>query len=296
MFSKIFNTIFQKNNSNDIAVLDEISNGIGEYASCSFNESNIDIKNKKGQKMLSIITSIEKNTTESDDTNLLYSIAIAYKNYCAWFVRGEKRKDYLKKSISFLNKSISASSNNIDAKSELGKLLIEEKVVRDLSKGIKILEKLKNTNQMPEYLNSVLSKAIRQNNGVTLDNTYNLCSFNDPSPAVFREERKKFRKLIRTFKKEKNIDNLKTVLNQYYQLAVLVTVCYGEHDCNSAIAGFQYETAIKTVKNICKKIDYTYTTHGKIVKSNFISENDWKTFIKFFGNNTNNLNVNEVDW
>lgn len=44
---------------------------------------------------------------------------------------------------------------------------------------------------MPSYLNSTLSKAIRQNKGVKLNDTYNLCSFNDPSPAVFREERKK---------------------------------------------------------------------------------------------------------
>jgi len=294
MLSKFFNTIFKKNNSDDISTLNEISNGLGEYASCSFNESDIDIKYQKGQEMLSIITSIEKNSIESNDTNLLYAIAIAYRNYCAWFVRGDKRKDYLKKSILFLNKSISASSNNIDAKSELGKLLIEEKVVCDLSKGINILEKLQKANQMPEYLNSVLSKAIRQNNGAKLDNTYDLCSFNDPSSAVFREERKRFRELIRTFKKEKNIENLKTALNQYYQLAVLATVCYGEHDCNSAVGGIQYDNAIKIVKNICKKINYSYTTHGKIVKSNFISENDWKTFIKIFGNNTNSFNTDEV--
>lgn len=294
MLSKFFTKIFKQNNTDDISTLNEISNGLGEYASCSFNELNIDIKHKKGQEMLSIITSIEKNSIESSDTNLFYSIAIAYRNYCAWFVRGDERKKYLEKSILFLNKSISVSSKNIDAKSELGRLLIEEKVVRDLSKGINILEKLQDANQMPEYLNSVLSKAIRQNKGVKLENTYDLCSFNDPSPAVFREERKRFRELIRTFKKEKNIDSLKTTLNQYYQLAILFTVCYGEHDCNSAVGGIQYDNAIKIVKNICKKIDYSYTIHGKIVKSNFISENDWKTFINIFGNNSNSFDTNKV--
>lgn len=294
MLSKFFTKIFKQNNTDDISTLNEISNGLGEYASCSFNESNIDIKYKKGQEMLSIITSIENNNIESSDTNLLYAIAIAYRNYCAWFVRANKKKKYLEKSILFLNKSISASSDNIDAKSELGKLLIEEKVIRDLSKGINIFEKLQDSNQMPEYLNSILSKAIRQNKGVNLENTYDLCSFNDPSPAVFREERKRFRELIRTFKKEKNIDNLKTTLNQYYQLAVLVTVCYGEHDCNSGVRGNQYDNAIKIVKNICKEIDYSYITHGKIENSNFISENDWKTFVKVFGDNTNNFNTNAI--
>lgn len=295
MLSKFFTKIFKhNNNTDDISTLNEISNGLGEYASCSFNESNIDIKYKKGQEMLSIIVSIEKNNIESSDTNLFYSIAIAYRNYCVWFVRSDERKKYLEKSILFLNKSILISSENINAKSELGRLLIEEKVVRDLSKGINILEKLQDARQMPEYLNSVLSKAIRQNKGVKLENTYDLCSFNDPSPAVFREERKRFRELIRTFKKENNIDSLKTTLNQYYQLAILVTVCYGEHDCNSAVAGFQYDNATKIVKNICKKIDYTYSTHGKILKSNFISENDWKTFTNIFGSNTNSFDTSKV--
>ncbi len=294
MLSKLFTKIFKRNNTNDIVTLNEISNGLGEYASCFLNETNIDIKYKKGQEMLSTITSIEKNSIESSDTNLLYALAIAYRNYCAWFIRDDKRKEYLEKSILFLNKSISAFSDNVDAKSALGKLLIEEKIVRDLSKGINILEKLQETNQMPEYLNSVLSKAIRQNKGVKLENTYNLCSFSDPSPAVFREERKRFRELIRTFKKEKNIDSLKTTLNQYYQLAVLVTVCYGEHDCNSGVQGNQYDNAIKIVKNICKEIDYSYLKHGKIEKSNFISENDWKTFVKVFENNTNTFNTNKL--
>jgi len=147
---------------------------------------------------------------------------------------------------------------------------------------------------MPEYLNSILAKATRQSIGVKLESTYDLCSFKDPSPAVFREERKKFRELIRKFKKEKNTDSLKITLNQYYQLAVLVTTCYGEHDCNSGVRGNQYESAIKIVRNVCKDIDYSYITHGKIEKSNFISENDWKTFIKFFGNNKNSLNVNKL--
>jgi len=294
MLSKFFTKIFKYNTTDNISILNEISNGLGEYASCSFNESNIDIKYKKGQEMLSIIVSIEKNNIESSDTNLLYSIAIAYRNYCIWFVRSDERKIYLEKSILFLNKSILVSSENINAKSELGRLLIEEKVVRDLSKGINILEKLQDARQMPEYLNSVLSKAIRQNKGVKLENTYDLCSLNDPSPAVFREERKRFRELIRTFKKENNIDSLKTTLNQYYQLAVLVTVCYGEHDCNSAVSGFQYNNAIQIVKNICKKIDYSYPTHGKILKSNFISENDWKTFVNIFGSNTNSFDTNKV--
>lgn len=294
MFKKVFIKIFKQNNIDYISILDEISNGLGEYASCSFNESNIDIKNKKAKEMLSIIVSIEKNNIASNDTNLFYAIAIAYRNYSAWFVRGNEKKKYLDKSILCLNKSILLFEDNMYAKSELGRLLIEEKLVRDLSKGINILEKLRDVNQMPEYLDSTLAKATRQKNGVELTNIYDLCSFVDPSPAVFSEERKRLRELIRIFKKEKNIDNLKIALDQYYQLAVLVAVCYGEHDCNSAVAGIQYNNAIKIVNNICKKINYTYLAHGKILNSNFVSENDWRTFVNVFGNNTDSFDTKKV--
>ena len=81
MFSKTFNTIFKISNSNDIDILNEISNGLGEYASCSFNESNIVIKNKRGQKMLSIITAIEIKSTESNDTNLFYNLIPQEQEY-----------------------------------------------------------------------------------------------------------------------------------------------------------------------------------------------------------------------
>lgn len=299
MFKKLFDSLFKNtttsnSNNNPISVLEDISNGLGEYASCSFNETNDSIKDKKGKEMLNIIIDIEQNNLQETNTKFYYSLAIAYRNYCAWFVRGSSRKIYLDKTIVYLKKSIHLSKDNVESISELGRLLIEEKIIRNLSEGIEILQKLKSVNQMPDHLNSVLSKALRQNGDIELSTNYNLCNFKDPSPAVFREERKKFRSLIREAKKNNEDEKLKQILNQYYNLAVLVTICYQDHDCNSGVSGSDYDKAIKTVKKICKKINYEYSVDGYIENSNFISANDWKTFKKVFGENINKFYPNDA--
>ena len=56
--------------------------------------------------MLLQIIAIEGKSTNIKDTNLNYALAIAYKNYCAWFVRGNERKKYLDKALSHLKQAI----------------------------------------------------------------------------------------------------------------------------------------------------------------------------------------------
>ena len=47
------------------------------------------------------------------------------------------------------------------------------------------------------------------------------------------------------YKKENNFDNLNRTLENYYNLAILVVLCYGSHDCKSGVAGYDYDLAIK---------------------------------------------------
>lgn len=273
-----------------IALLNSISNGLGEYAAVAFNEENPTKKNDKALDMLSTIVEIEKSSTQLEHSELFYSIAIAYRNYCAWFVRGNDRKQYLEKCLFYLNESLSIVPGNINVKSELGRLLIEEKAIRNVSKGMKLLEDLKNDGNLPSHLNSILSKAHRQSGNIEKDSGFSLCTFSDPSPAVFREERKRFRALISKYKKQGETDKLKTSLDQYYNLAVLVTICYGEHDCNSGVSGSQYDNAVKIVPKLCNEIDFSFVKNGFLDKSNFISINDWKTFVVVFGKSTKSFN------
>lgn len=273
-----------------IALLNNISNGLGEYATVAFSEENPTKKNDKALKMLSTIAEIEKSSTQLKHSELFYSIAIAYRNYCSWFVRGADRKQYLEKCLFYLNESLSIAPDNINVKSELGILLIEEKAIRNISKGMRLLEDLKNDGNLPAHLNSILSKAHRQSGDIEQDMGFSLCTFCDPSPAVFREERKRFRALIRKYKNQGETDKLKISLEQYYNLAVLVTICYGEHDCNSGVSGWQYDDAVKIVPKLCHEIDFSFVRNGFLDKSNFISNNDWKTFVVVFGESTKSFN------
>ncbi len=266
-----------------VALLQDVASGTGEYAVYASQEDNFRKRSEKGQEMLSVITSVEERCDALSDSKLYYLLAIAYRNYCAWFIRGDQRKEYLEKCISLLEKSASSSPENVSAKSELGRLLIEEKVIRDLPRGIELLEELEGEGEMPSYLNSVLAKAQRQSGSIEMKRRYDLCQFDDPSPAVFEEERKKFRALIRKYKGQDEIEKLKIVLNQYYNLAVLVTLCYGDHDCSSGVTGRQYDEAIDTVKDFCDKINFSFESKGFIEKSSFISRNDWRNFARAFG-------------
>lgn len=77
MVFRIFKSIFSNDAvkakiSNDveelIALLNNISNGLGEYASVAFNEKNPSKKNRKASEMLSIITEIEKVSVQLKST------------------------------------------------------------------------------------------------------------------------------------------------------------------------------------------------------------------------------------
>ncbi len=280
-FKSLFGKSEEKKESNSlldlVSELGDVCNGMGEYSSFGMTEEE---KSPKGKEMLSIIQDIELKSKKFNDDELFYLLAIAYRNYTAWYLRGSEREKYLKKCLSMLKK---VSKRHEKGRGELGRLLIEEKVIRDLPRGIEILEELTKQNKLPSYLNSTLAKANRQNGNIEVEDNYSLCKFkDDPSPAVFREERKRFRALIRQYKKDKKTEELKKILNNYYSLVILVTLCYGNHDCNSAVSGTDYNDAIDIVQENCNKINDSYEKSGRIKNSEFISNNDWKTFEKIF--------------
>lgn len=262
-----------------------ISNDKGEYSNIKPLDNDIRIK---GNKMLKLIQDIEYQTKNSKDSNLYYKFAIAYKNYTSWYITGENKEQYLLKTTSLLEKSIELSENNIKAKELLGKLLINEKLIRDLNKGQIILNELKSRNELSSPFTSVLKKAEKQ---IKIDQNYNFCKFKDPSPAVFREERILFRALIKKYKKEKNIKELEETLNHFYTLGILVTMCYGNSDCNSDTSEIKYEKAILIIKKNCKRIRYTFTENGYISNSSFLSSSDWKHFDFVFGKSKKNITM-----
>jgi len=257
-------------------ILSSLSDGLGEFAPI---ETKYD---KQKERMSLVINRIRDEINQNNNFELFYLFAISIRNFTSWFIRGTERKKYLEEVIFYLKKSIGLNDKFVEAKAELGLLLIEQKVVRNLEKGYSILDGLKNINQLPSYLDSTLSKAERQLGLVCVEDDVDFSNLN-PTPAVFNEERKKYRILIKKYKKENNFDNLNRTFKNYYNLAILVVLCYGSHDCKSGVAGYDYDLAIKRIKKFGKKLNFSFKENGYIKNCNFISNNDWKQFISVFG-------------
>jgi uncharacterized protein (DUF433 family) len=103
------------------------------------------------------------------------------------------------------------------------------------------------------------------------------------NPAVLRKQRKEYREKIRKLKKANDIDNLIAVLNEYYNLAVLVTFNYGSHDVKSGVIGWEADLAKLVSDAYFPLLSYSFETHGYIKNTGYITENDWKDFVKAFG-------------
>jgi hypothetical protein len=278
MFDFLKNIFEDKQTNQNTQTLEELINevydigsGMGEYVAFEMTEKE---KILKGKEMLSRIDTIEVKSIKHKSDELYYALAIAYRNYSSWYQKGDNRKKYLVKSVFLLEKT---SNEYTEGHAELGRLLIEKKLIRDLSRGYNILKKLNDKNILPSYLNSTLSKANRQLGNIKVKEEYSLCQFiNDPSPAVFREERKRFRALIRQYKKEGKFKKIKKVLENYYNFGILVSLCYTGKDCRSG----HYDRAKKIVEENCNKINDSYKKSGRI-DTDFISDNDWKYFEKY---------------
>jgi len=97
--------------------------------------------------MLNTIERIERECPDVDSAELNYWLGIAWRNFTAWYIRGEERRGYLEKAVSYLEKAYEIEKRFSGNRwkqyaGEWGRLLIDEKIVRDLEKGITILEEL----------------------------------------------------------------------------------------------------------------------------------------------------------
>lgn len=127
-------------------ILSSLSDGLGEFAPI---ENKYD---KQKERMGLVINRIRDEINQNNNFELFYLFAISIRNFTSWYIRGDERKKYLDEVIFYLEKSIGLNDKFVEAKAELGLLLIEQKVVRNLEKGYSILNGLKNINQLPLYL------------------------------------------------------------------------------------------------------------------------------------------------
>jgi hypothetical protein len=97
--------------------------------------------------MLETIQAAESQYPSSDCAELEYWLGIAWRNYTAWFLRGDARRSPLQKAISHFERAALLEESGSTPKwityaSELGAILVEEALVRDLERGVAVLEKV----------------------------------------------------------------------------------------------------------------------------------------------------------
>lgn len=110
------------------------------------------------ENMLRVLEEVENYANNIQNPKIAYWLGIAWRNFTAWHIRGDERKEYLKKAVDYFDKAFKLSKNTlpiqlpverrhnaefldqIDIAGELGQLLVNEAIIRDLDRGEKVLK------------------------------------------------------------------------------------------------------------------------------------------------------------
>lgn len=266
----------------------ELDNMVQMYSKyATHDELNYEDKKKSMLNEIETLVTMVSELTAS----LSYRIAIAYRNFCSWYMKGNDRKEFYEKEIYYLEKSIALDQNYVSSRIELCRILIDEKIVRNLEKALVLADELKIEKQFPEWMDSFYQKANRWLGNFDIPKDCNFKKLN-PTPAVLGEERTELRKMLISSIKEKQ-DSQKIIAKRLYNLALFVGCLYGGHDCNTGVIGYQYDAAVKKAKKICMKFNFEYI--GRINDSKFLSEQDYSRIEKVFGIRDRSIIVNDIE-
>lgn len=108
--------------------------------------------------MLKVLSEVEQYASNLQNPKLAYWLGIAWRNFTAWHIRGDERKDYLDKAVFYFDKALQLSRDTlpiqlplekrhnadyldqIDIAGELGHMLVEDAPIRDLDRAEKVLQ------------------------------------------------------------------------------------------------------------------------------------------------------------
>lgn len=103
------------------------------------------------EEMWAIISKNEPIVNSEITVNNYYWLAVAYRNYCSWFIRGDERVKYLSKAVHYFELAFKEAKkvlpvslsddfewlSQVVIAGELSRLLIDEAITRDLDKGLR---------------------------------------------------------------------------------------------------------------------------------------------------------------
>ncbi len=143
----IFNKTKYSNDDDAITALMRISS-MGFGGEQDFEKNN----------MLKVLEEVEGYASNLQNPKLGYWLGIAWRNFTAWHIRGDERKEYLEKSVYYYDKALELSKNRlpiqlpleqrhdaeyldqIDIAGDLGDMLVNEVPIRDLDRAEKVLQ------------------------------------------------------------------------------------------------------------------------------------------------------------
>ena len=244
---------------------------------------------KVGEQMIEEINQLENQIRTVIDPNLEYLFGIALRNYTAWFVRGDDRKSFLERAVIHLKKAAEMGSS--DALIELTRILIEEKLVRDLDNALKIAGRLQQEKQLPEWLIPAVEKAKRWSGKIDIPNDSDFSELS-ATPAAIREERTKLRKILIDLVKSGNHTSGINVAKRLYNLGLLAAYLYGDFDGSSGVSGESFDAAAAKLGKVKNKFKFDYL--GRITDANFLTLTDYNRIEKMMGVKERTLTTSEI--
>jgi tetratricopeptide (TPR) repeat protein len=257
--------------------------GTGIYASKSMSDD----WHKWERKMYKDLIKFEKKAKKYSSSELYTLAGKGWELFSIWYRRkNEDKTTPLKRAISMFNQALKIEPNNLEANTGLASLLIERVQVRDLERGLEIL------NQIPDKTDEIqvlISKANRWTDNIEFNSDFDYTNIELIPLTSLREERKRCRALVRQLKKKKEKTNeLIKVLEHMYRIAVLHDAAtHVMLNCGYFVDPKKYNACYNKLQKATENINkYSYQNNGKLKKSNncFFSDNDYKTFEKIFGN------------
>ncbi|MCX5906441.1 MAG: hypothetical protein NTY64_04430, partial [Deltaproteobacteria bacterium] len=179
---------------------------------------------------------------------------------------------------------------NQDAKIGLGEILINRVQVRNLESALEILAEVRDKTG---YIQELINRAKRWRGELEIPRNFNYKIIQLIPMGFLLEERKRCRALIKSLKRENKMDEITSVLDHFYRIGIL-------HDAAEHIVGKKYYFTVKEQERkkfdqILEKIaarvhQYSYEKNGRLVRANFLSNNDYKLFELVFGKSNKLLN------
>ncbi len=202
----------------------------------------------KKDNMLKVLSSSENKFNQSLNPKIHYWLGITWRNFTSWHIRGDERKQYLEKTIYYFDKAFDLSKgvlpvqlpldkrhntdylDQIDIAGDLGTILVNEALVRDLDRAENILKFVFDNTKEYEpclcyyaelfYKNGEYEKCAEI--GLNIGDRCLISPEwkNDPPPAPLGIVGSAYRALAKKAKKEGNIEMAKSYFKKMNQLGV----------------------------------------------------------------------------